>query len=379
VTIRERPIRILVVTARFLPDLGGVENHVYEVTKRIAKREGIELTVLTTDRSGALPAREEFDGFTVLRYRSYPRHRDYYFSPGLYRFILNEPYDLVHCQGIHTAVPVLAMVAAMRKRVPYVVTLHTGGHSSSLRNRLRGIQWRMLSPLLRRAISIVAVSRSEQKIFQKACHLDPSCFRVIRNGGDLPSFGTRAAPIGNRIISSGRLERYKGHQRVIEALPIVRVSVPDATLRILGDGPYEAKLRALTKTLGMESSVTIEYIPPDDRKRMAESLSQAAVFAVLSEYEAHPVAVMEALALGIPIVGTDTAGIGDLVEDGLVRGVPTGASPATIAQALVTALNSSRTDGSTTLPTWDIAAEDIASIYLEAVGTSPSPLRSRDA
>ena len=44
--------------------------------------------------------------------------------------------------------------------------------------------------------------------------------------------------------------------------------------------------------------------------------------AALSEYEAHPVAVMEALALGVPAVGLDTAGIGDLVQDGLVRGVP---------------------------------------------------------
>ena len=52
------------------------------------------------------------------------------------------------------------------------------------------------------------------------------------------------------------------------------------------------------------------------------TLGRAAAVAALSEYEAHPVAVMEALTLGIPTVGLDTTGIGDLVEDGLVRGVP---------------------------------------------------------
>jgi glycosyltransferase involved in cell wall biosynthesis len=44
-------------------------------------------------------------------------------------------------------------------------------------------------------------------------------------------------------VSCGRLERYKGHHRVIEALPLVQQTVPDATLHILGSGPYEKELR----------------------------------------------------------------------------------------------------------------------------------------
>jgi glycosyltransferase involved in cell wall biosynthesis len=375
----DQPIRVLIVTARFFPDLGGVETHVHEVTRRLAKRSDFDLTVVTTDRSGALPVKEIFEGFTVLRCRSYPRYRDYYFSPDLYRLILDGNYDVIHCQGVHTAVPVLAMIAAIRKRVPYTVTLHTGGHSSHLRHSLRNLQWQVLAPLLRRAEVVVAVSRFEQQIFQRICHIDSSRFRVIHNGGDLPVGSSREEPIHSRIVSSGRLERYKGHQHVIKALPIVQQSKPDATLKILGAGPYESKLRALIKTLDIENSVTIEYIPPDDRKRMTKALSDAAVFAMLSEYEAHPVAVMEALTLGIPVVGSETAGISDLIEDGLVRGVPKNASPATIAQALVTALGSRGTSGPRTLPTWDTAAAGIAQIYLDALGVGSIPVRSRDA
>jgi glycosyltransferase involved in cell wall biosynthesis len=225
---------------------------------------------------------------------------------------------------------------------------------------------------------VVAVSRFEQQLFEKACRLDASRFRIVQNGGDLPAAGGQVTRSPGRIVSSGRLEGYKGHQRLIAALPIVRRSIPDATLHILGSGPYEGKLRALIGTLGLQKFVTIECIAPGDRERMAESLTAAAVFAALSEYEAHPVAVMEALTLGIPVVGLATAGMGELVEDGLVRGVPRDASPETIAQTLITALKGRRLSGSATLPTWDSAAADLTRIYKDAAGAGPKPRRSYD-
>ncbi len=371
-----RPIRVLVVTARFLPDLGGTETHVHEITRRMAARGDLDLTVLTTDRWGTRPIREEFEGFEVVRCRSYPQRRDYYFAPGIYRHVLGGDYDLVHCQGIHTAVPVLAMMAARRGRIPYLITLHTGGHSSYFRRRLRNVQWRSLGPLLRSAVVIVAVSRFEQRLFQKACSLDRSRFRIIQNGGNILESTKQADVIPGRIVSCGRLERYKGHQRVIEALPIVRQSIPGATLQILGSGPYEGQLRSLIKALGLETSVTIECIAPYDRERMAQTLGGAAVVASLSEYEAHPVAIMEALTLGIPTVGLDTAGIGDLVEDGLVRGVPTDASPAMIAQILIAALEDQHVSGSAMLPTWDSAAAHLAQIYIDVVSAASTSHRS---
>lgn len=370
-----RPIRILMVTARFLPDLGGTETHTYEVARRIALRSDFDLTVLTTDRSGTRPTREEVDGFTVLRCRSYPRRRDYYFSPSVYRQVISGNYDIVHCQGIHTAIPLIAMTAAWRKRIPYMVTLHTGGHSSAFRRRLRNAQWRALGPLLRRALAIVAVSRFEQQIFQKACSLDSAHFKIIQNGGDLPASDAPTTVIPGRIVSCGRLEQYKGHQRVIDALPFVQQSIPGATLHILGSGPYESQLRARINALGLQGSVSIEYIAPDDRKRMSESMGRACVIAALSEYESHPVAVLEALTLGIPAIGLDTAGIRDLVEDGLVTGIPKDASAAAIARILVAALQGRRMRVPLELPTWDAAAADLSHVYLDAVGTTSGRCR----
>ena len=362
------------VTARFLPDLGGTETHINEVTRRMAKRTDLQLTVLTTDRSGARLTREEFEGFTVLRTRAYPRQRDWYFAPGIYTQIINGDYDVIHCQGTHTAVPIIAIIAAKRKRIPYIVSLHTGGHSSAFRRRLRSTQWRVLAPLLRGATVIVAASRFEQRTFQDTCSLDAASFKIVHNGGDLPASVNQVDVVPGRIISSGRLERYKGHHRLIAALPLVKKSVPGATLHILGSGPYEAKLRSLIRTLGLKDSVTIEYIAPADRTRMATSLRQAAVVATMSEYEAHPVAVMEALTVGIPAVGLNTAGIRDLIEDGLVRGVPTKALMMTIARILIEALRTFDRKSSPQLPTWDLAAENLARTYLETVETAQSRL-----
>jgi glycosyltransferase involved in cell wall biosynthesis len=289
--------------------------------------------------------------------------------------VLKGQYDLIHCQGIHTAVPITAMIAARRYRIPYVLTFHTGGHSSELRNRFRNIQWHALARLLRGARLLVAVSRFEQQMFQKACRIETSRFRVIPNGGDIVASGIPAQPIPGRIVSCGRLERYKGHQRVIEALPIVRRSIPDATLHILGSGPYEGKLRTLIDVLGLGSAVTIDCIPSHDRHRMAEALGQAAVVAALSEYDAHPVAVMEALAQGASVVGSDTAGMGDLVEDGLVEGVPRDASSEIVGQTLVTALHRCRARNSAKLPSWDDAAADLARVYMDATRAAPSSVR----
>jgi glycosyltransferase involved in cell wall biosynthesis len=373
---KTRPIRVLMVAARFYPDLGGTETHIYEVTRRMALRGDLDLTILTTDRLGTRSTREEFEGFSVLRCHSYPRNRDYYFAPAVYKQVRYGDYDIIHCQGIHTAVPVLAMIAARRRRIPYVVTLHTGGHSSDFRHRIRHTQWRALGPLLRGATAIVAVSRFEQRLFAKVCSLDATRFRIIQNGGDLPRSVRPMEIIPGRIVSIGRLERYKGHQRVIEALPIVQQSIPDATLHILGSGPYEGQLRSLINTLGLEKSVKIEYIAPEDRERMAESLSQTAVVTALSEYEAHPVAIIEALTLGIPTVGLDTAGIGDLVLDGLVRGVPKNASPAMIARVLIAVLEGQHVSSSAKLPTWDGAAVDLAHVYMDAVEAAQIQLRS---
>ena len=116
-------------------------------------------------------------------------------------------------------------------------------------------------------------------------------------------------------------------------------------------------MRASIGFLGVAQSAEVQFIAPDNRARVAAVLCEAEVFAALSEgAEAHPVAVMEALTLGVPTVGLDTTGLADLVSDGLVTGIPKDASPTTVAQVLVEALAEGAGVTPAALPTWDDAA-----------------------
>lgn len=353
------------VAARYLPDMGGIEMHVHEVSRRLAATGDFEITVLATDRTRSRPRREVIDGVTVLRVPAWPGDRDYYLAPGIAGVVGQRGrWDIVHCQGIHTPVPVLAMTAAGLARLPYLVTFHTGGHTLAHRNALRSVQWRLVGPLLRRATALVAVSRFEAETLSAQARLGGKPVSVIRNGGTLPppAPGTRVVP--GRIVSCGRLERYKGHHRVIEALPDVVRGNPDAHLVIIGRGPYEAELRASAGRHGVADRVTITQLPPADREAMATAMAEAAVVAALSDYEAHPVAVMEALSVGRPVVGYDVAGIGDLVAEKLVRGVTPGSPPSAVADQLLQAMSLQQAGtAASELPTWDTSASELGQLY----------------
>jgi glycosyltransferase involved in cell wall biosynthesis len=180
-------------------------------------------------------------------------------------------------------------------------------------------------------------------------------------------------------VTSGRLEKYKGHHRVIEALPYVMRNVPEAHVVVLGAGPYEPDLRALAADLGVSDRVSIRQVVPADRTGMARSLAEASVVAAFSDYEAHPVAVMEALSVGRPVVGYDSSGIGDLVAEGWVRGIPPGASATAAAQTLVQAMSSPPLVDPAQLPTWDDCAEQLARVYIAAASTAVASARAESA
>jgi glycosyltransferase involved in cell wall biosynthesis len=367
----EPPLRVLEVIQRFFPEIGGAETHVYEVSRRLADRGDMDVTVFATDRSNELPRSERTEGFGIIRRRAWPRKRDYYFAPGVLRVISRGNWDLVHFQGIHTFVPILGMLAARRARIPYVLTFHSGGHSSPSRGRIRNLQWRCLTPLLRGARRLIGVSRFESRLFQDRTGIPAERFTVIRNGGSLATSPDPVAPVPGRLVSSGRLERYKGHHRVIEALAVLRQSDSAAHLVILGAGPYENELLALARRLQVADAVSIRHLPPADRAGMARELASASVVAAFSDYEAHPIGVMEALALGVPVVGYDIAGIADLVEDGMVTGLTPGAPADVAATALRRAMTEPRAATGAAdleLPTWEQSTDLIAGVYLAAVG-----------
>ena len=96
-------------------------------------------------------------------------------------------------------------------------------------------------------------------------------------------------------------------------------------------------------------------------------LSAVQMHALLSEYEANPVSVMEALALGRRVLVADTSGLSELAREGLARAIPIDASPEQIARALVDLIRSPE-PANLSLPTWDESAARLADVYREVLG-----------
>jgi glycosyltransferase involved in cell wall biosynthesis len=358
-------LRIAMVTSHFLPLPGGVAMHVGEVARRMSAR-GLDLTVLTTDVSGRLQRCEHEGSLTIRRFPARPRRTDLYASPSLAREVAHGDYDLVHVQGINTLLPPMALAAAQRAGRPTVVTFHTGGHSSRLRTAVRETQWRTLRPMLRRATALVAVCEYEVEMFSRRLGVAPESIRLIRNGAEaLPVDGSVPEVSGSPLISSvGRLERYKGHHRLIAAMPALLGMKPEAHLALVGRGGYERQLRRLVERLDVEQAVTFTSFDSTRRAALGTLMRSSDIIALLSEYEANPVSVMEALALGRKVVVADTSGLAELASMELVTAIPIDVQP--MALALVLAEVGARPTAEVPdLPTWENCVEDLVGLYGE--------------
>ena len=362
------PLRLLFVAARYVPYVGGLETHVYEVGRRLAAA-GVDVTVLTTDVSGKLPSFEKFEGKQIRRVRAYPGNKDYYFAPGIYNAIIQGQWDIIHCQGYHNLVPPLAMLAALRAKTPFVLSFHSGGDVTSLRKALRRIHWEMLRPLLSYSQKLIAVSQFEADYFRDHLRLPAERFVVIPNGAHTtPVTNLDESMIGEPdsaplVISVGRLERYKGHQRVIAAMPKVLEQIPNARLRIAGTGPYESNLREMARKLGIEKHVEIRAVASDDRGGMTRLLSQASLITLLSEYESQGIAVMEALALRRPVLVANNSALREFASLDLARGVPLESTPEQVASAMINQLRRPGLSQDIALPTWDDCASSLLDLY----------------
>jgi glycosyltransferase involved in cell wall biosynthesis len=367
-------VKVLMVTARYFPYMGGVETHVYEVGRRLAGY-GVDVTLLTTQPHNSyptLPENEEVEGIHIIRVPAWPPQRDYYIAPKIIEIIKDGNWDLIHCQGCHTFVPLLAMHAARIAHKPYIVTFHTGGHSSIIRHSLRTIQWRLLRPFFAHAAKLIGVSQFEVNYFRTLLHLPVEQFALVPNGITTAVSSVEQVSMPDHdhplLVSVGRLERYKGHHRIIAALPYIQRKYPDAQLLILGQGPYEVRLRNLARKVGVFNTVEIRAIPAAEREQMAMALRQAALVVLLSKYESHPIAVLEAIAQRRSVLVANTSGLKDLAEQKLVSAIPFSSTPLQIAEAVNGLLeNPYIPPASLILPSWDDSARQLLDIYQAVV------------
>jgi glycosyltransferase involved in cell wall biosynthesis len=117
---------------------------------------------------------------------------------------------------------------------------------------------------------------------------------------------------GPTIGFVGRLSEEKGIQWLLKAMVKIKKEIPDVRLLIVGTGPMEKELRELCENLEMNSAVQFAGY----RQNVFEVLRQLDVFVIPSRSEGCPIVVLEAMAMGLPVVASHVGGNPELVRDG---------------------------------------------------------------
>ena len=200
--------------------------------------------------------------------------------------------DLVH---LHVGGRELALVAKLASRSPIVVHVHgaVAEDGSSVR------------PPLRLAGRVIAASEATARA------VAPDA-RVIHTGVENtePGPGARSRP---PIVGAlGRIEPIKGLPYLIDAFAEVVNTVPDAELEIAGSGTEEGSLRRLAEARGLTAKVRFLGWQPEP----GELLRRWRVLALPSLGEGSPLAAVEAMAAGTPVVASEVGGLPEIVSDG---------------------------------------------------------------
>jgi glycosyltransferase involved in cell wall biosynthesis len=138
----------------------------------------------------------------------------------------------------------------------------------------------------------------------------PDRLRWMPNYIDVASIEPKAAP-GGDVVYVGRLSEEKGVDVLVEAVARSR----SLRASVVGDGPARGSLERLTDELGVGDRV--RFLGRLPAAGVLDALRAAAVAVVPSRwYENMPIAVLEAFAAGVPVVGTDLGGLPELIDAG---------------------------------------------------------------
>ncbi len=138
------------------------------------------------------------------------------------------------------------------------------------------------------------------------------------------------------LLTVGRLARQKGYRYLLEATPRVLAEVPDVQLVWVGSGPQERQLRAAMDERRLSSNVHLLAT----RHNVWDLLGAAYALVLPSLWEGIPLVAIEAMAAGVPVVGTAVAGTSEVVRDGATGRLVPPRDPAALAAALIELLTS---------------------------------------
>ena len=305
-------------------EIGGAEMVVAELA-RSHRAAGHRVEVHCLETAGPLGAELDREGVPVHVHAAGSALRS---AALLARAFRRSRPDDVQCHN--KAATVRGAAAARLTGARAVVSTRHGMGPVPLRLRAEMKFWLTAATLCDRVVAVCEAAR--RNLAGGAPSLAHKIV-TIRNGARPPRVGSEpvtAAP-GFTLISVGRLVREKNQEMLIRAVAAARAAVPDLTLWIVGDGDRGGALRQLCEALDVAPAVRF----CGERRDVGSWLRSANVFVLSSASEGLPIAMLEAMAAGLPAIVTDVGALPEVVAlSGAGKVVPAGSVDG-LARAIV--------------------------------------------
>jgi glycosyltransferase involved in cell wall biosynthesis len=303
---------------------GGTQKHVIDIAKKIDKSEFQIDIIYSTSRNKHFI--EESSGIFNKLY-GLPFERSASLSDvsnilRIQKIIKQNDYDIVHCHS--TKAGLVGRVAAFLSRHPNIIYSPHGFMFCDTRIKMRRLLYLYLEKYLGYMTNkLVAVSGSERdlalehnivpnnKIVTLYNSIDPSEFDDFNYVNKVPE---KLLQNNSEIIlgTVGRLYYQKDPKTLIKSFRLINDRFPNTKLIIVGDGPLEDKCRQLISELNLQDRIELAGY----QKNSKAYYKIFDIFLLSSHYEGLPYALLEAMIMGIPSVGTDVVGIKDLIVHG---------------------------------------------------------------
>lgn len=323
---------------------GGAERVAAEVYGRLVAEADIDLTVVSVIRPGHQPV--TIPGVKVVAFAGNDLSgvvgAELLLSRGLGRQVRRlhrqvRP-DVIHANGLHFQGSIVAARLARRTGTPLVTTAHLGDLSAlSPKLRIGGTVWDQTFGryVVGASTTMVAVSSAVAE-HVSTLGADNSGTVVALNGVDHGVYHTRGRrPVGDqsplRAVFIGRLIDNKGPHIALDGLARARAAGADVTLDVLGDGPIRDRLHDLAVEHNLGAAVTFAGHVDD----IAGRLRQADVLLRPSYTEGLPLAVLEAMACGVPVICSTVPGNTEIVAHDVNGWHTTPGSGQDVAAALI--------------------------------------------